>query len=68
MDISWGVTVRFGILPPGPDDEPDILDNIELTADSDDPTLRAALIVGEGRLVLGTVAELIEQLRGDTEG
>lgn len=68
MRVDWGITVHFGILPPDPDVEPDILDNIELTADSDDPTLRAALIVGEGRLVLGTVAELIEQLRGDTEG
>ncbi len=54
--------MRFGILPPSPDDEPDILDNLELTADSDDPALRAGLIVGEERLELGTVSDLLAQL------
>jgi hypothetical protein len=43
------VTITFGILPPDPDAEPDFLDNLELTADSDDPALRASMIIGEQR-------------------
>ena len=67
MQVDWGVTIHFGILPPEPDAEPDILDNLELTADSDNPSLRASLIVGGGRVELGTVEELLAQLRRDTE-
>lgn len=61
MITTWGITITF--LSPKPDAEPDILDNVEVTADSDDPTLRVALVAGEQRLEVGTVAELIERLR-----
>lgn len=70
MQIDWGITVHFGILDDK--DEPKdlldaLLDNLELTADSDDPQLRASLVMGEERLTLGTVEELLAQLRAENQ-
>lgn len=66
LKVRWGLTIRFGLLDE-PDAESDILDNIELIADSDDPQLRASLVVGEERLELGTVEELLARAHGESE-
>lgn len=62
---TWGITIRFGLTGTPPADALDaLLDSLVLSADSKDPTLRAAVEVGDERVEVGAVAELVEWVVG----